>query len=108
MPTLGVVSKGRVSACLFVGLVVLMLRAVGGEAAMQGRAGVRQGSSQSSPSQPSPSDMPGRCVRDVVVVPDGVASAKANPLGNGTVLLLRLGELLLRAESLVALFRGGG
>lgn len=55
-----------------------------------------------------PSDKPGECVRDVVFVPDGVAGAQANPLGNGAVLLLRLGELLLRAESLVALFCGGG
>lgn len=52
-----------------------------------------------------PSD---KFVRDVVFVPDGVAGAQANPLGNGAVLLLRLGELLLRAESLVALFRDGG
>ena len=36
------------------------------------------------------------------VVSDGVASPEANPLGDRAVLLLRLGELLLRAESLVA------
>ncbi len=36
-------------------------------------------------------------------VPDGVTGAQTDPLGNGSVLLLRLGELLLRAESLVAL-----
>ena len=38
------------------------------------------------------------------IVPDGVARSEANPLGDGTVLLLRLGELLLGAERLVALF----
>lgn len=37
------------------------------------------------------------------VVPDGVASAKANPLGDGPVLLLGLGQLDLGAERLVAL-----
>lgn len=37
------------------------------------------------------------------VVPNGVSSPQANPLGNGTVLLLRFGELLLRPERLVAL-----
>lgn len=37
------------------------------------------------------------------IVPDGVARSEANPLRNGAVLLLRLGELLLRAERLVAL-----
>lgn len=37
------------------------------------------------------------------IVPDGVASPQANPLGNGPVLLLRLGELLLRTGRLVAL-----
>jgi hypothetical protein len=36
------------------------------------------------------------------VISDGVAGAETNPLGNGTVLLLRLGKLLLRLESLVA------
>jgi hypothetical protein len=41
--------------------------------------------------------------RRVKAVPDGVASAETNPLGDGTVLLLRLGKLLLRLESLVAL-----
>lgn len=51
-----------------------------------------------------------RCVsRDMLhsgemIVPDGVVRSEANPLGNGAVLLLRLGELLLRAERLVALF----
>ena len=38
------------------------------------------------------------------LVPDGVTSAETDPLGNRPVLLLRLGELLLRAESLVALW----
>jgi hypothetical protein len=37
--------------------------------------------------------------------PDGVASAKANPLRNRAVLLLGLGKLLLGSESLVALER---
>jgi hypothetical protein len=32
------------------------------------------------------------------VVPDGVAGPQANPLGNGAVLLLRFGKLLLGAE----------
>lgn len=36
-------------------------------------------------------------------VPDGVTSAETNPLGDRSVLLLRLGELLLRSERLVAL-----
>lgn len=36
-------------------------------------------------------------------IPNGVASAKPNPLGNGPVLLLGLGQLLLGLESLVAL-----
>jgi hypothetical protein len=38
-----------------------------------------------------------------IVVPDGVAGAEANPLGDGPVLLARLGQLHLGAESLVAL-----
>lgn len=37
-------------------------------------------------------------------VPDGVTSSQANPLGNGAVLLLGLGQLLLGAERLVALY----
>lgn len=37
------------------------------------------------------------------VVPDGVTSAKTNPLWDRSVLLLRLSELLLRSERLVAL-----
>lgn len=36
-------------------------------------------------------------------IPDGVASLQANPLGNGPVLLLGLGQLLLGAERLVGL-----
>lgn len=36
-------------------------------------------------------------------VPDGVASAQANPLGDGAVLALSLSKLLLGAEGLVAL-----
>lgn len=36
-------------------------------------------------------------------LPDGVASAQANPLGDGTVLTLSFGKLLLGAEGLVAL-----
>ena len=39
-----------------------------------------------------------------VFVPDGVTSTQTNPLWNGSVLLLGLGELLLRAERLVALY----
>lgn len=39
------------------------------------------------------------------IVPDGVVRSETNPLGDGTVLLLRLGELLLRAERLVALWK---
>lgn len=38
------------------------------------------------------------------IVPNGVASSETDPLGDRAVLLLRLGELLLRAERLVALF----
>lgn len=41
-------------------------------------------------------------VPSLSVVTDGVVRSEANPLGNGAVLLLRLGELLLRAERLVA------
>jgi hypothetical protein len=39
-------------------------------------------------------------MRDLLrrVVPDGVAGPQANPLGNGAVLLLRFGKLLLGAE----------
>lgn len=37
------------------------------------------------------------------IVPDGVVRSEADPLRNRAVLLLRLGELLLRAEGLVAL-----
>lgn len=37
------------------------------------------------------------------VVPNGVSGPETNPLGNGAVLLLRLGELLLCPERLVAL-----
>jgi hypothetical protein len=36
-------------------------------------------------------------------VPDGVAGPQADPLGNGTVLLLRAGKLLLGAEGLLGL-----
>jgi hypothetical protein len=36
-------------------------------------------------------------------VPDGVASAQANPLRDGAVLALSLSKLLLGAEGLVAL-----
>ena len=36
-------------------------------------------------------------------VPNGVAGAEPNPLGNGPVLLLGLGQLLLDLERLVAL-----
>ena len=38
-----------------------------------------------------------------VDLPDGVAGPKANPLRDRAVLLLGLGQLLLRAERLVAL-----
>ena len=41
---------------------------------------------------------------DGAIVPDGVAGLEANPLRNRPVLLLRLGELLLRAERLVGLY----
>lgn len=37
-------------------------------------------------------------------LPDGVIRPQANPLGNGTVLLLSFGKLLLGAEGLLALF----
>lgn len=37
------------------------------------------------------------------VVPDGVVGPQANPLGDGAVLLLRFGKLLLGAERLVGL-----
>jgi hypothetical protein len=37
------------------------------------------------------------------IVPNGVAGPETDPLGDRAVLLLRLGELLLRAERLVAL-----
>lgn len=37
------------------------------------------------------------------VVPDGVVGPQANPLGDGAVLLLRAGKLLLGAEGLVGL-----
>lgn len=37
-------------------------------------------------------------------VPDGVAGPQANPLRDGTVLALGLGQLLLGAETLVALW----
>ena len=40
-----------------------------------------------------------------VFVPNGVAGAEPNPLGNGPVLLLGLGQLLLDLEGLVALLR---
>ena len=39
-------------------------------------------------------------------VPNGVAGAEPNPLGNGPVLLLGLGQLLLDLEGLVALLGG--
>ena len=42
------------------------------------------------------------------IVPNGVASPETDPLGDRAVLLLRLGELLLRAERLVALQGGKG
>jgi hypothetical protein len=38
-------------------------------------------------------------------VPDSVTSSETDPLRDGAVLLLRFGELLLRAEGLVALCR---
>ena len=44
-----------------------------------------------------------RCRRQGEIVPNGVAGAQPNPLGNGTVLLLGLGQLLLDTERLVAL-----
>lgn len=44
-------------------------------------------------------------VRRSGIVPDGVTSAEANPLGNGTVLLLGFSKLLLGPESLVALLK---
>jgi hypothetical protein len=39
-------------------------------------------------------------------LPDGVTGPETNPLGDGTVLLLSFGKLLLGAETLVALYRG--
>lgn len=41
--------------------------------------------------------------RAIVIVPDGVTSPETDPLRDRAVLLLRLGELLLRTERLVAL-----
>lgn len=41
-----------------------------------------------------------RASRDL---PDGVAGAQTNPLGDGAVLTLSFGKLLLGAEGLVAL-----
>ena len=38
-------------------------------------------------------------------IPNCIASPQTNPLRNGTVLLLRFGELLLRAMGFVALLR---
>jgi hypothetical protein len=38
------------------------------------------------------------------IVPDGVVGAQTNPLRDRTVLLLRLGELLLGAERLLGLY----
>lgn len=38
------------------------------------------------------------------IVPDSVTGAQTDPLGNGTVLLLGLGKLLLGLEGLLALF----
>lgn len=37
-------------------------------------------------------------------LPDGVTGPQTNPLGDGTVLLLGFGKLLLGAETLVALY----
>jgi hypothetical protein len=39
----------------------------------------------------------------MIIVPNGVVGPETNPLRNRAVLLLRLGELLLRPERLVAL-----
>ena len=39
----------------------------------------------------------------VIYLPDGVTGPQTNPLGDGTVLLLGFGKLLLGAETLVAL-----
>lgn len=41
-------------------------------------------------------------------LPDGVASAQTNPLGDGAVLTLSFGKLLLGAEGLLALLDRGG
>ncbi len=41
-----------------------------------------------------------------LIVPDGVTSSQSDPLRNWTVLLLGSGELLLRTEGLVGLYRG--
>jgi hypothetical protein len=38
-------------------------------------------------------------------LPDGVAGAQTDPLGDGTVLALSLSKLLLGAEGLVALLK---
>lgn len=45
-----------------------------------------------------------RASRDL---PDGVAGAQTNPLGDGAVLTLSFGKLLLGAEGLVALWTRG-
>lgn len=44
-----------------------------------------------------------RPLTELLVVPNGVAGSETNPLRDRAVLLLRLGELLLRPERLVAL-----
>lgn len=41
-------------------------------------------------------------------LPDGVAGAQTDPLGNGTILALSLSKLLLGAEGLVALLKIDG
>lgn len=42
-------------------------------------------------------------IEDRCDLPDGVAGAQTDPLGDGTVLTLSFGKLLLGAEGLVAL-----
>ena len=55
------------------------------------------------PSRPRGAHAHGVLCSRGLIVPDGVVRSETDPLRNGAVLLLRLGELLLGAERLVAL-----
>lgn len=46
----------------------------------------------------------GSRIEEIGHLPDGVTGPQTNPLGDGTVLLLSFGKLLLGAETLLALF----